>query len=139
MNLFLELFNDGRFIVAISKYDLYLASKSLNQQRNRRTPRRDRHVFEHTPEQTTKSFIVKSIGIEPPPNITIPVIAEWAELAQNLRQDPTDQEIRKAEGILEEYPDQQLQGQGETVLSPASLAASLWKISGMPDLEERYL
>jgi hypothetical protein len=132
-----ELFNDGRFVVAISKYDLYLSAQSLNQQRNRRTQRRDTHVKEHSPQQTTKSFIAASIGIEPPPDIAIPVSAEWAELAQYLRQDPTDEDIRTAERILEQYPDQQLQGQGEAVLSPPSLAASLQRISGILELEKR--
>jgi hypothetical protein len=132
-----ELFNDGRFVVAISKYDLYLSAQSLNQQRNRRTQRRDTHVKEHSPQQTTKSFIAASIGIEPPPDIAIPVSAEWAELAQYLRQDPTDADIQKARGILALYPDSQPQGQGEVEISPPTLAASLQRISGIPDLEER--
>ena len=109
----------------------------MNKQRNRRTQRKDSHVNEPSLQQSVISFITASIGIEPPPDIAIPVSGVWAELAQDLQHDPTDEDIQKARGILALYPDSQLQGQGEALISPPNLAASLWRISGIPDLKER--
>ena len=133
----LELFNDGRFVVAITKYDVSLSTQSLTRRHNRRTQTQRRPISEHTLQQTTQSFIADSIGIKPPLDIAIPVSAEWACLALNLQQDPVDEDIQAAKGIVAQFPDQLMQGQGETAL-PCNLSASLLKVSRIPTLEERY-
>ena len=74
----------------------FISAQSMNKQRNRRTQRRDRHVNESSLQQTTISFITATIGIEPPPDIAIPVSGVWAELAQDLQQDPIDEDIQIA-------------------------------------------
>ena len=85
-----------------------------------------------------ESFIATSIKIKPPQGIAVPVCADWAQRAQELRQDPNDEEIKEAKQILAFYPESQPRGQGEVDLSPQDLAATLQQISAMTKLEERY-
>ena len=133
----IELFNDGRFVAAITKYDLSLSNQSLTRRHERRSQVQRRPINEKTLQQTAQSFINSSIGIKPPLDIAIPVSAEWAYLALNLREDPVDEDIQEAKRIVAQFPDQLMQGQGEAVASPCDLSANLLRISGIPDLEER--
>lgn len=125
-----DLFNDGRFVVAISKYDLCFPKKSLRR-------RREKAVTVQSMQQTAQSFICSSTGVHPPTDIAIPVSAQWAELVHDLRHHPSTEDMQRAKGFLDLYPDQQPQGQGEAAMSPLNLAAGLETISGVPHLEGR--
>ena len=125
-------------MVAITKYDLSVSKQSLTRRHDRRSQVQRRPINENTLQQTAQSFITSSIGIKPPLDIAIPVSAEWAYLALNLREDPVDEDIQAAEGIVAQFPDQLLRGQGEAVALPCDLSSNLLRISGIPNLEERY-
>ena len=129
------LFDDGRFVVAISKYDQCFAIQP-NRPRSRRG--REKTVTSLSLQQTTQSFIHSSIGVKPPFDIAVPVSAHWAESSYYLRDDPNNEELRQSVNqSLSRHPEQQPQGQGEAKMSSLNMATGLERISGISQLEER--
>ena len=127
------LFDDGRFIVVISKYDRCFEPKRRKSQRGR-----ERVVTSQSLQQITQSFIHSSIGVKPPFDIAVPVSAEWAESAYELRDDPNNEELRQSVNqSLSRHREQQPQGQGEPEMLSLNMATGLERISGISQLEER--
>ena len=76
-----------------------------------------------------------------PLEVIVPVSAEWAEQARELRHEPFEEHLRhKVTESLHKVPEPVLQGQGETMSSAPSetLASQLEGSSGILQLEERY-
>ena len=94
----------------------------------------------NTMKQKVRQLIKESVGVDPPPDVTTPVSADWAGIAQRLRQNPDDESKRRnAIAILDSYPDNHPQGQGESTQSSLNLAVGLERASGIVQLEERYV
>ena len=91
-------------------------------------------------KQKVRQLITESVGVDPPPDITTPVSADWAGIAQRLRQNPDDESKRRsAIAILDSYPDHHPQGQGESTQTSLNLVVGLERASGIVQLEERYV
>ena len=129
------LFDDGRFVIAISKYDQFF---TMNTNRLKYRQERENPVTTEFLQQTTQSFIHSSVGVKPPSDIVVPVSAQWAESAYDLRDDPDDEKQRQiVKEILSLHPEQQPQGQGEAKMSSLNMATGLERISGVSQLEDR--
>ena len=132
-----DLFNDGRIVVAISKYDLCFSKQSI--QKIRIARQRQRVITVDSLQKTAQSFISSNVHVEPPLDVAVPVSAHWASTARFLRQNPHDEEtLRDARLILELYPDHHPQGQGGSTMSPQDLASNIESTSGILIVEERY-
>ena len=143
-----DLFKDGRFVVAITKYDNRFSQETRRQEsrRGNRSGRQNPEPVDvanslKTLQKQTQDFIAQSVDSEAQPpseDAIIPVSAYWANTARWLRPDPTNEEEKaQAQKILDIYPDAQPQGQGEAVMSGLDMAASVERISGILSLEKR--
>ena len=82
-----------------------------------------------------------STGVECPREIVVPLSAEWAEQARELRQKPKDRELQEdVTQSLRMVPDSP-RGQGEEAASTRSivLSSQLEVSCGIMQLEERYV
>ena len=141
-----DLFKDGRFVVAITKYDSPFSQENQRQEA-RRSARSARRIqlkesssdSVQSLQQKTLQFIADTVQSQPPSNDAIvPVSAFWADTARWLKKDPPDQaDIAEARRVLDLYPDPQPRGQGEAAMSPVDMASSLERISGILSLERR--
>ena len=141
-----DLFKDGRFVVAITKYDFPFSQENQRQEARKGSRNARRSQLKESPtdsvqslQQKTLQFIADTVQSQPPSNDAIvPVSAFWAETARWLRKDPPDQEdLAEARRIFDLYPDPQPQGQGEAAMSPVDMASNLERISGILSLEKR--
>ena len=133
-----EVFQDGRIVTAVTKYDLWFSDSPVRSRTRRRaqTSKSPRQLQQHIHDQ-----VKSTIDVECPFDIIVPVSADWAEKARELMQDPSNEDLRhKVTESLCKVPEPLLLGQGETPSSapPETLASQLEKSSGILQLEERY-
>jgi len=121
-------------VIAITKYD-DSRPKSSAGPRSRRKVRSSQEL-----QQLVCDQVKNATGMECPLDIIVPVSADWAEQARELRQYPSNEDLRyKVTESLRKVPEPLLLGQGETPSSapPETLASQLEKSSGILQLEER--
>ena len=129
-------FSQHRIVVAVSKYDLYLKQSS---DRRRRSKQGKQQQNQHDLRKEICDQIKASTGIECPREIIVPLSAEWAEQARELRQNPKDRELQEdVTQSLRMVPDSP-RGQGEEAAStrPIVLSSQLEVSCGIMQLEER--
>ena len=132
-----EVFLDNRIVIAVTKYD-DSRPKSSARSRSRKRVEEVRSLQEL--QQLVCDQVKNATGMECPLDIIVPVSAEWAEQARELRQDPSEKSLRQdVTESLRKVPEPPIQGQGETAYSIPSftLASQLERASGIQTLEER--
>ena len=127
-------------MTAVTKYDLWIPDSPVRS-RTRRSHRAQTSKSPRQLQQHIHDQVKSTIGVECPFEIIVPVSANWAEQARELRQEPLNVDLRhKVTESLRKVPDPLLLGQGETPSSapPETLASQLEMSSGILQLEERY-
>jgi predicted GTPase len=137
------IFQDGRLIVAINKYDVRLSQESLRHSRNLRSQSRPPQVSVansiRTLQQSALDFIAKTVECHPPPRVEIVAVsAQWGDTALWLRANPDNQfEKKQARRTIEDYPDSQPQGQGGADMGPQEMSVALERMSRLLALEDK--
>ena len=86
------------------------------------------------------TFVTKTIDSDLPSSFEIvPVSSSWAETAMFVRCVPSDpQDLKAARHIVEDFSDIHPQGEGGVAaMKPQELAATVERLSRLPNLEER--
>ena len=124
-------------MIAVSKYDDCYPKSSVTSSIRRRTEK-VRSMQEL--QQLVCNQVKMATGMECPLEIIVPVSAEWADQARQLKHVPSDSSLRhNVSECLRRVPGPLLQGQGERAenIPSQTLATQLETSSGIMKLEQR--